>query len=345
MIRSINFRYVAVRNGADFAFLNPLSAPTIRCDDSSEIKTSLSGTFLADPAVNWLSDEIRAEIVIDGTTYPLGVYLPATVSFNKDATTESVNIEAYDRCWKLRDSHISSYLYYASGTNYLTPVENLLTDAGISLISLYPTAATFAEAREDWEIGTSYLEIINQLLSEINYNPLWFDQDGMAIIEPASVPTAQNIEHTFDNDNVESLVIPNIQRVNDIYSAPNVFICICSNADKASGMVATAVNENPQSPLSTVARGRQISTVVRVDNIADQTELQAYADRMRNESMITGETIQIETALLPGFGVSDVSAVHYDDLFAICIERAWEMQLEVGGRMRHTLEKVVINLA
>lgn len=345
MIRTVDFRYVVVRNGADYKYLNPLSAPIIRCDDSADIKTSFSGTFLADSEVNWLSDEIRIELIIDGTKYPLGIYLPATVSYIKDATTESVNIEAYDRCWKLRDNHTSGYLYYASGTNYLTPVENLLAAAGISLVSVIPTAATFSEGREDWEIGTSYLEIINQLLSEINYNPLWFDFNGMAIIEPASVPTAANIEHVFDNSNVESLIIPNIQRVNDIYSAPNVFICICSNADKAAGMSATSVNSNPQSPLSTVARGRSISKVIHVDNIADQTELQAYADRLRNESMITGETIEIETALLPGFGVSDVSAIHYDDLFAVCIERSWEMNLSVGGRMRHTLEKVVVNLA
>lgn len=312
MIRQLEFRYWVVRNGADFKQLNPLTSPVIRCDDSADIKTSLSGTFLADPEINLLSDQIRVEMIVDGVVNPLGFFLPATVTTNRDATVESVDIEAYDRNWIVRDNYTDSLKYWAAGTNYLAAVEELLTEAGIALVLAVPTDATFPEAREDWDIGTSYLEIINQLLDEINYNPLWFNQNGVAILEPASVPDASSIEHTFDNSNVKSLMIPQITRVNDLYNAPNVFICVCSNADKSAGMVATSSNTNPQSPLSTVARGRSIATVIRVDNCADQAELQAYADRMRNESMITGETIQIQTALLPGFGVSDVSAVVYD---------------------------------
>ena len=45
MTRTLDFRYVIVRNGADFGELHPLSAPTIRCDDEAEIKTSLSDFF------------------------------------------------------------------------------------------------------------------------------------------------------------------------------------------------------------------------------------------------------------------------------------------------------------
>ena len=60
--------------------------------------------------------------------------------------------------------------------------------------------------------------------------------------------------------------------------------------------------------------------------------------------MISGETIEVTTGLLPGFGVADVVALRYGDLFTTCIEHSWSMQLQVGGSMRHTLEKVVINL-
>ena len=60
--------------------------------------------------------------------------------------------------------------------------------------------------------------------------------------------------------------------------------------------------------------------------------------------MISGETIQVTTGLLPGFGVADVVALRYGDLFTTCIEHRWTMQLQVGGMMQHTLEKVVINL-
>ena len=80
------------------------------------------------------------------------------------------------------------------------------------------------------------------------------------------------------------------------------------------------------------------------NNIANQDELQAYVDRVRDRSMSSGQTINVETALLPGFGVDDVTALHYDDLAALCIETAWDMQLKVGGTMRHTLERVIYNV-
>lgn len=347
MMRTINFRYVIVRNGADYMEIYPIegSAPTIRMDDGGEIKTSLFGSF-ADPgdAVSWLSDRIRPEMIIDSVTYPLGIFLAASVRTQETETLKYVSIEAYDQCWILRDTKTESLQFFASGTEYLTAIQSLLTSAGITIINVTPSDMVLAEAREDWNIGTSYLTIINQLLSEINYKPIWFDQNGTAILEPASTPTAANIDHTLDDTNVTSLLLPKISTELDVYQAPNVFIVICSNPDKDAGMVAKAENTNPQSPLSIDRRGRRIVIVEQVDNIADQTELQAYADRLRNESMISGEVIEVTTGLLPGFGVADVVALRYGDIFTTCIEHSWSMQLQVGGSMQHTLEKVVINL-
>lgn len=347
MTRTISFRYVIVRNGADYMEIYPIekSAPTIRMEDGGEIKTSFSGSF-ADPgnAVDWLSDRIRPEMILDGVTYPLGIFLAASVRTQEDDTQRYVSIEAYDQCWILRDTKTEGLQYFESGTKYLTAVQSLLTGAGISMVNATPSEAVLSGAREDWDIGTSYLEIINQLLSEINYNPIWFDQNGLAVIEPASTPTAANIEHTLDDTNVESLLLPRISTEIDAYQAPNVFVVVCSNADKSQGMVARAENTNPQSPLSITRRGRRIVIVEQVDNIADQEELQAYANRLRNESMISGEIIEVTTGLLPGFGVADVVALRYGDLFTTCIEHSWSMQLQVGGSMRHSLEKVVINI-
>ena len=347
MTRTVSFRYVVVRNGSDYMELYPVegSAPCIRMDDGGEIKMSMSGSF-ADPgdAVDWMSDRIRPEIILDGVADPLGVYLPASVRVQENDTRRWVTVEAYDQCWILRDTKTESLLYFAAGTNYLAAVESLMTAAGIALVSKISTSAELTEAREDWDIGTSYLEIINQLLSEINYNPIWFNQEGVAVLEPASVPTAENVEHRLDDTDVKSMLLPKVSAETDIYTAPNVFIAVCSNADKDSAMVARSENTNPQSPLSISRRGRRIVKVEKVDNIASQSELQAYADRLRNDSMISGETIQVTTGLLPGYGVADVVALRYGDLFTLCVEHSWSMQLQVGGSMQHSLEKVVINL-
>lgn len=313
---------------------------------------SFSGAFLPEArdafgnviSVDYLSDEIEPILIIDGVEHKLGVFLPATVTPSESAGAAQVQIEAFDRCWRVRDVYSENLTYFAEGTPYLTAIESLLTQAGITTVLATPTAATLAEAREDWNIGTSFLTIVNDLLTEINYNPLWFNQDGVAILEPASVPTAANIEHTLDADNVESLIIPEISRQTDIYQAPNVFVAYCANPDKSGIWTATAENTNPQSPLSVQRRGRRIMKVERLDNIASEALLQDYVDQKRNDSMISGETINIQTALLPGYGVADVVALHYGEISAVCIDRAWSMNLSVGGTMSHTLERVVYNL-
>ena len=67
---------------------------------------------------------------------------------------------------------------------------------------------------------------------------------------------------------------------------------------------------------------------------ADSPEIAAY---------LRGETINVETCLLPGFGVNDVVGIRYGDYMAICVEKAWTMTMGIGGTMQHTLERVIIN--
>ena len=366
MSREISLQYILLRGGAYCAELRAREdqAPHLRMNSRGEIKMSFSGVFApkavdadGEPVdIDWISDEIQPALVIDGVMTPLGVFMPATPRQIDDGVTASVRVEAYDRCWRVRDSNSTGTIYFAAGTLYLDAVEQQLTASGIETVFKTPCAAVLAEERE-WPVGTSRLRVINELLSEINYNQLWFNASGAAVLEPVSVPEAAAIEHSLDMSDPETRVLPGISRETDIYSAPNVFIVTCANPEKQALMTATATNDNPQSPLSVTRRGRQICTVVQVNNIADQAALQAYADRLRDESMITGETIQVSTALLPGWGVADVVGLTYPIRAitergeavttmepAICIESAYDMELTVGGRMTHTLERIVYNL-
>lgn len=353
-MRKIGFRYNLLRGGAYYAQLRALdlSPPRIRMDDGGEIKSSFTGTFAPyarDAAwrlreIDWLSDEIQPVLVIDRVEHPLGVFAVATPTEDEVDGLRSVRVECYDRGWLVRDTRTENLLFFRRGTLVLDAVEQLLTAAGIRAIFKTPSLAAFTEDREDWDVGTSHLAIANQLLQEINYNPLWFNATGAAILEPVTVPDADKIAHRFDTRDKSTRVLPGISRTTDVFSAPNVWICTCANPEKDELMVAVAENSNPQSPLSTVRRGRRICAKISVDNIYSQEDLQAYADRLRNESMITGESIQLSTGLLPGFGVGDVAALRYGDLSALCIERGYDMELAVGGRMTHRLEKVVYNL-
>lgn len=353
-MRRVAFRYFLLRGGAVCAQLRAVkgSAPVIRMDDEGDIKMSFSGVFspFARDAsrrrfeINWLSDEIQPALQINGVLHPLGIFLPATVREDDKDGLQTVRVEAYDRCWRVRDTNSASLLYWPKGTLYLDAVEQLLTAAGIQTVFKTPNDAELPEAREDWDLGVSYLSVANQLLAEINYKPVWFDANGVAMLEPEAVPSPENITQRFDSSDKKTRVLRQLSCETDIFQAPNVFTVTCANPEKDEIMTATAVNENPQSPLSTVRRGRRICHFEQVNNIPSQEALDAYAVKLRNDSMITGETITVATGLRVGFGVDDVVGLRYGDLTAIAIERGYEMRLEVGGRMTHRLERIVYNL-
>lgn len=356
MNREIAFRYDLLRNGAFYGYLlaDERTVPTIRMDDSAAIKSSFSASFAiaardadGDPLpVNWLTDEIEPVLIINGEEHPLGVYMPAKVRYSVNMGAQRVNVDCYDRCWRVRDTRSDELLYWPAGTSYITAIKQLLAAAGIGIVFATDTSAVFATAREDWPLGESYLTVVNDLLGEINYKPLYFDESGAAVLEPVAVPTANNIKQIFDMSDPDTLCIPDFTREADYYEAPNVFIVYCANPDINGNMISRAANENPQSPLSVQRRGREIVSVQQVNNIASQAELDAYAAWLCDKSMITGEKLHPKTGLRPGFGVG--IAVGFidsaEDIVAVGIEHAYTMPLQVGGQMEHTVERIVYNL-
>ena len=345
MTRTVETKVRVLRNGAQYSELQfaPKTAPRIRCRDSAEIKMSMTGEFVPNSKMDWLSDELQAVLIIDGVEHPVGTFLPASVEEKERNGNVTLSVEAYDRCWRVKTAVGSGVLQIAGNQTYIAAITSLLAGCGIVTIMATSSVASLPSARA-WTPGTSVLTAVNEILAEINYKSLWFTAEGVAVLEPYAEPSAENIRHTLDGDDVRSLLLPEISRKTDIFDAPNTFVVICSNPDKSAPMTATAVNNSPGSPFSVIRRGRAISKVVQVKNISSQAALQEYADRLCNESMLRGETFKASTALLPGYGVDDVVALHYGEIAALCVDKEWSMDLRTGGTMTHTLEKVVRNI-
>lgn len=343
MIRNYGVRVDVIRNNAFLKTLHSVSDPVIDCNSTSELKTSMSGMFLDDPEVNWLTDELKPYQIIDGVEYPVGVFPIGTYSKNTDENgVSSVNVEAYDRALYLLQIKTETVLHLSAGTNYMQAVEQLLVDGGISLYLAAPTTEVLATDREDWAIGTPYLTIINTLLSEINYGQIWFNENGFAILQPAKAPSSSNIDHQYSQrDKVKVLKRPTGVET-DAFDAPNVFVVICDNPDLDEPLISTAVNDNPMSALSTFKRGRRIVQKSYVDNIPNQTALDDYAQRLCLASMLTSETATISTANMPNHGVYDTVALNHPSLDGIFQEVSWSLILAPGQTMIHKLRRSVL---
>ncbi len=343
MIRNYSVRVDVIRNGATLTTLHPVSDPLIDCNSEASIKTSMSGIFKNDAKVNWMADELMPFQIINGEEHPVGIFPVGTVSYSHDENgAETVTVEAYDRGMILNQTKAERIIHFSAGKNYITAVEELLIEAGIVLYMSTPTEAVLQTDREDWQIGTPYLEIINTLLSEINYSQIWFDSRGFARLQPVKTPQASNIDHRYGVKEKINLLQRPCTIETDMFDAPNVFIVVCSNPDLETPMVATAVNDNPISSLSTFRRGRRIVKTYKVDNIPSQEELQLYADTLKMSGMIASEVATISTANLPGHGVFDTIAITHPDIDGIFQEISWSLVLAPGQSMIHKLKRSVI---
>lgn len=356
MLRKVSVAINVLRKNGFLGELQCLAdnPPTLKMEDSANIKMVLQGTFKKNVLDRWkhyvefdpLTDALQPVLTINGVKYELGIFLPTTVSpsYKDTDVEETIEIEAYDRSWLVATTTGTERVFFARGTAYMEAIEQLLVASGIALIKSTPCTDVLREDREDWDLGTDYLTIINDLLKEINYKQLWFDNTGTAIIEPIDTPMVNNIKHILDARNVTSLVRPGLSRKLDIYSIPNVFICTCNNPEKSAVLTAVSRNENDHSPLSIHRRGREIVYYENVNNVASQDALQAYADRLLFISLMSGESLSVTTSLLPDWGIGDIVSLHYLDIHALCVSHSWNMTLAAGGAMTHELEKIVYNL-
>lgn len=346
MMREISYRVDVLRNGAKLTELtwSMESPPNVYIDTTGEIKGSLAGTFRHNPLVSYISDDLQPWIGINGEWTALGIFRTATITQQQDASGTWVDIEAYDRCWALQTMTTEGIVHIPAGTGYLAKIEQMLTEAGIKLVVAVPTSATFQTDREDWQEGTSYLSIVNQMLSEINYKQLWFDGGGIAHLEPVEKPTASSIRWSYSAADIRfcSPISPEISQEFDVFTAPNVFVAICSNPDLEAPLTARAENNNPGSSTSVFRRGQRITQVVKVDNIASQEALQAYVDDLCFQSLLSHRVVTFETLAEGGHGAGDVLSLDHAEMGGIYLETGWYVTMAAGELMKHTAKRTVI---
>ncbi len=328
-----------IRNGVRFGGLEYSEPPSISCSGDAEICMSLRCTVKKHPDMDVTTDLIRPYAVIDGVEYALGDYSVGTL---KEQTKDNVQwweIEGYDLALFCKQSLIETPYYIAVGTLYIDAISALLIDAGITRVIADSNEDTLTTDREDWEVGESRLTIINDLLAEINFYPLYFDLNGVARLAKKVEISASSASISYKGDKM-SILYPECSSELDIFDTPNVFIAIMSNSEQAA-MTATSENNSPSSALSIMRRQRRIPRVFKVNNIASQSALQEYVDNLRNDSMLSTETVEFYTAINPIHSVHDVLVLQHPDIEGIFYETGWSMSVKAGEKMTHRVKRVM----
>lgn len=337
--RVLSSKIDIIRNGVRFGGLEFSDPPSISCAGDAEICMTMRATVKAHAEMDTLVDLVRPYVIIDGVETPVGDYSIETL---KESTKDNVKwweIECYDLSVRCKSSIIEERHYIASDTPYLDAINALLIECGITRVMSDSNEDTLTTDREDWDIGTPRLTIINTLLSEINFYPLYFDLSGVARLTKKTEISTANVTFTYAADEM-SILYHECSSELDTFGAPNVFIVQLSNAEQ-SPMKAISENNSPSSALSIMRRQRRIPRTYKVDNIASQAALQEYADNLRNDSLLSTETIDFYTAINPVHSVHDVVVLKHPSIEGVFLETNWSMTLKAGEKMTHKAKRVL----
>lgn len=218
--------------------------------------------------------------------FPLGTYLCQTTGDNFDGKVKDVTLDAYAPLLELKEKSPPLGYSLAPGANVTSVATRIVSEkvrapvvgAEMGYTLDYPFVS---------EINDTWYTFISDLLSSIQYG-LDVDELGRVIFTPKQDANSLQPVWIYNDDN-SSILQPALDVSRDLYGIPNVLEVVYTKED-GSYMYSKVVNNDPDSPISTVTRGREVMqriTDPELFSIPSQIQLDDYAKQtLRNLSTL-----------------------------------------------------------
>lgn len=313
----------------------------VSCIADSALKMSFRGNFkMHSDDIDFLTDRVKPILTINDVDYPLGIYVITTETHNRNEAVQSCTLEGYSLLYLIQRDRLEAPLHLSAGTNYIVAIfSDVFGSYDGATAKADSTEYVLSTDREDWETGTSRLDIINQLLDEISFNSVWIDFSGTVRMTKYEQPSLSAIDHRY-NQGEYSLIEDYYEITKDRFSKCNVFRVVCENPEQDEPMVAISVNDSADNPYSTVNIGRVLYTE-NVDNIPSAEALQKYADKLKYKSYETTETVVFRTAVMPEHETFDIIALELGEMVGIYAETEWTIPINSSGTMTHKAVRLI----
>ena len=209
---------------------------------------------------------------------PLGTFLVQTPSSSFNGKIRNVTMDAYTPLLELKESPPPLGYSLLEGSNIMRNAYLLVREhARAPVVETVETDNLYydfvANTNDTW------LTFLTDLIANAKYT---FDLDelGRIIFSPKQDTASLQPIWTYDDDN-SSILYPDLTMDHDLYGIPNVVEVVYSNGRDT--YYARVVNDDSNSPTSTITRGREIIHRVTNPNLnGDPTEhqIQEYAEQL-----------------------------------------------------------------
>lgn len=243
---------------------------------------------------------------------------------------ETNSLECYSVLKPAEDALLPRGWYTPSGINGAELIKTLLQSGGVPApiyISDNSPNLNYSIIAED---GETYLSMIEYILSAINWRII-ISGNGAVYISPKADSLSGSFS-ALENDSIE----PSLRIDNDWFSCPNVFRAILNDE------VSVATDEDENSPLSIVNRGREIWMEEKDCNLNDGESLEIYARRRLQEEQSAYYTISYTRRFDPDIYVSDLVRLNYpeQDISGVFYVTSQSINLGYGASVSEEVYKI-----
>ena len=281
MEQSFEYYEVDPNTWKDIRKIENVKSCSIDRDESSDTLGSASISI-----VDTLGETyIRAYLLIrqNGNNFrvTLGTFLVQTPSSDFDGKNRNVTMDCYTPLLELKENppplgytlmkgeNIMERAYEICRENCRAPVVETKLEKVLE--------ANFVSNTDD-----TWLVFLQDLLAQAKYK-FYLDEDGKILFAPIQKLEQLKPVWTFNDDN-SSILYPDINLEHDLYGIPNVVEVVCSTGTEM--YTARIVNDDPNSPTSTVNRGREIlyrETSPNIQGIPSIKQINEYAEALLEE--------------------------------------------------------------
>jgi hypothetical protein len=213
--------------------------------------------------------------------HPLGTFLVQTPSTSFDGKITNVSVDAYTPLLELKENQPSLGYSVLKSENIMSIAGQLVQTHARAPVSKTECSTNLhydfvAEPQDTW------LSFLTDLIANADY-VFALDELGRILFSPKQNTASLQPVWTYNDDN-SSILLPDLDMDHDLYGIPNVVEVIYSNGNDS--YYAKVVNDDSNSPISTVNRGREITHRITDPDMMgkpSEKQIKEYAERVLRE--------------------------------------------------------------
>ena len=229
--------------------------------------------------------------------HPLGTFLVQTPSMSFDGKTKDISLDAYTPLLELKENPPPIGYSILEGENIMDWAYRLVREKARAPV-VKPECSEVLYSDFVANTDDTWLTFLTDLIANAKFE-FGLDEMGRILFLPKQDTASLQPIATFDDGN-SSLLLPDFSETHDLYGIPNV-VEVVYTADHIN-YSTRVVNDDPNSPISTVNRGREIThRVTNPDLIGNpqQGQIDAYAKQLLRDLSTLEYTVKFKHGYYP----------------------------------------------